>query len=179
MEKLTVILFCCLLLAGCGTKSAETIAPVEATGTQIEQSVLTTVPANTQETFPRTITLYTPDANAEGVEASTVTLDAVTEPAIVEQLVLAGVLPEGVCVKEFAICADSQNPEQSQLLIDFNQTFGDHLSSMGTAGESVTLASVVNTFLGAYQARSLLLRVEGAPLETGHAIYDFPLEFTP
>lgn len=113
MEKLTVILFCCLLLAGCGTKSAETLAPMEATGTQIEQSVLATVPANTQETFPRTITLYTPDANAEGVEASTVTLDAVTEPAIVEQLVLAGVLPEGVCVKEFAICADSQNPEHS------------------------------------------------------------------
>lgn len=113
MEKLTVILFCCLLLAGCGTKSSKTLTPMEATGTQIEQSVLATVPANTQETFPRTITLYTPDANAEGVEASTVTLDAVTEPAIVEQLVLAGVLPEGVCVKEFAICADSQNPEHS------------------------------------------------------------------
>ena len=31
MEKLTVILFCCLLLAGCGTKSSETLAPMEAT----------------------------------------------------------------------------------------------------------------------------------------------------
>lgn len=178
MEKLTVLVFCCLLLAGCGTRSAETI-PMDATSVSVADSVLATASPTVEETFPRTITLYTPNENTDGVEGSTVTLDAVTESAIVQQLVLAGVLPEGVCVKEFAICADSQDPEQSQLVIDFNQTFGDHLSSMGTAGESVTLASVVNTFLGAYQAYSLLLRVEGAPLETGHAIYDFPLEFTP
>lgn len=178
MEKLTVLVFCCLLLAGCGTRSAETI-PMDATSVPVADSVLATASPAVEETFPRTIILYTPNDNADGVEGSTVTLDAVTEPAIVQQLVLAGVLPEGVGVKEFAICADSQNPEQSQLVIDFNQTFGDRLSSMGTAGESVTLASVVNTFLGAYQAHSLLLRVEGAPLETGHAIYDFPLEFTP
>lgn len=178
MEKLTVLVFCCLLLAGCGTRSAETI-PMDATSVSVADSVLATASPAVEETFPRTITLYTPNGNADGVEGSTVTLDAVTEPAIVQQLVLAGVLPEGVCVKEFAICADPSIPEQTQLLIDFNQAFGDHLSAMGTAGEYVTLASVVDTFLGAYQSQSMMLTVEGAPLETGHAIYDFPLEFTP
>ncbi len=39
------------------------------------------------------------------------------------------------------------------------------------------MAALADTFLEATGAQSLRLTVEGKDLETGHAIYDFPLTF--
>ena len=62
--------------------------------------------------------------------------------------------------------------------MDFNTAFADRLNAMGTAGESVTIAATVNTFLSAYNARTVLITVEGNTLESGHVIYDMPLTYT-
>lgn len=61
--------------------------------------------------------------------------------------------------------------------LDLNRTFREYISKMGTSGEALTMAALADTFLEATGAQSLRLTVEGKDLETGHAIYDFPLTF--
>ena len=64
------------------------------------------------------------------------------------------------------------------LHLDLSGEFREFVGRMGTSGEALTMASLVNTFLEATGAQSLRLTVDGKDLETGHAIYDFPLTFT-
>ena len=58
-----------------------------------------------------------------------------------------------------------------------NRVLREYIYKMGTSGEALTIAALVDTFLSATGAQSLRLTVEGKVLETGHAIYDFPLTF--
>lgn len=177
MKKLAIMLLCCLVLAGCGRKADAANGSEEETSIALDASVLETIPAET--TVPETIllTVYSPDGNAEGFVEAQVEVDAVTEPAIVEQLVLAGVLAEGTKVNLLELTASSDAPDWDQLHVDFNGAFRDRLLSMGTAGEYTILGSVVNTFLTAYDAQSMTITVDGQVLESGHAVYDGPLEF--
>jgi hypothetical protein len=41
----------------------------------------------------------------------------------------------------------------------------------------MVLGSLVNTYLSAYQAETVLITVEGQILESGHVIYDFPMGY--
>ncbi|MDO5399840.1 MAG: GerMN domain-containing protein [Eubacteriales bacterium] len=156
MKKLFALLLACLLLSGCASP-----APTQPTA-----SPETTVA--TQPAVP--LTLYLPDDNAEKLETKEVTVPALSDEAILEQLTLEGVLNQDVQINTFS--ADSP-----QLAIDFNAAFGTLVGSMGTAGETMILGSVVNTFLTAYQGETLKLTVNGSPLETGHSVYDAPLSF--
>ena len=89
---------------------------------------------------------------------------------MIEQLVAAGVLKDGIAV-------NSLRKDGTQLVIDFNQAFADLVCSMGTSGEYIIVGSTVNTFLSAYEAKSVFFTVNGEILESGHVIYDFPMEF--
>lgn len=66
---------------------------------------------------------------------------------------------------------------EGTLHLDLSGEFRDYVCRMGTSGEALTIAGLTNTFLEATGAQSLRLTVEGKELETGHAIYDFPLSF--
>ena len=56
-----------------------------------------------------------------------------------------------------------------------NAAFGAGMMSTGTTGEMLYLGALVNTVLDHADAESVLLTVEGEPLETGHNIYDEPI----
>ncbi len=160
MKKWLCLLLACLLLTGCAPASGnpETTAP----STEPEFAVLS---------------LYVPDEMAEGFEKTEVQVPAITETIITEQLILAGVLAEDTRVNTFELVSASDSQEPLQLRVDFSTAFRDRILSQGTAGEYVTLGSVVNTFLTAYGAQSMVITVEGQTLESGHAVYDASLSF--
>ena len=90
---------------------------------------------------------------------------------ILYALQTAKVLPREV---ELLSCATDA---EGVIHLDLNGAFRDFICKMGTSGEALTMAGLVDTFLQAAGAQSLRLTVEGRDLETGHAIYDFPLGF--
>lgn len=116
------------------------------------------------------VTLYLPDTQAEYVEQTDCEITIIDEDvagALISALVEQGALPEGTAVKAFS-------KEENILTLDLNQTFGDAVSNSGTAGETMLMASVADTFLAYYGAESLMITAEGQTIETGHTVYDMP-----
>lgn len=162
MKKLVLIILCTLLLSGCAASGA--LLPSKSTNqteASVQPQLATGIP----------LAVYSSNDNADGLVRSEVQVEQINETVIAEKLIGKGVLPQDAAVNAFA-----QN--EKQLVIDFNTAFQTHLLSLGTAGESLLIQSVVNTFLEAYGAESVVLTVNGAVLESGHAVYDFPLTFT-
>ena len=105
MKRLILILLCCLLLAACG-QTPET--PAEPP---------TAAPTDAQLQF---FTLYHGDDNAENFLSQQILVSEINETVVIDQLILAGVLPEGTVVNMLA-------QEGTQLKIDLNDTFRNHL----------------------------------------------------
>lgn len=116
------------------------------------------------------VALYQSNDSADGLVRSTVKLEALTAENLTAALVSAGAIPEGTTVRAFSFGG-------TQISLDLSGEFAAGVRQMGTAGESVILGSLVNTFLEAYGAESLNLTVDGAPLETGHNVYEEPFGY--
>ena len=152
MKRIFMILLCCLLMTACMPQQ-----PAPATA------------APTLETAVR-FTLYTPNENADGFYEAAVVIDALTAQNVVDALIAAQVLNADIVV-------NSERLEDSRLYLDFNAPFRDQLVRNGTAGEMMMIGSLVNSLLSAYGAASVMITVDGEIVESGHVIYDFPLEF--
>ena len=176
MKRMIALLLCCLLLTACSLNATGGTTGTEADitapdATEAPTEALTEAPTEAPtEAQPQSLTLYYGDDNAEFILSKEVQVAEITADTIIEQLISAGVLREGVAV-------NSMFQNGSSLFVDFNQEFANLVCSMGTAGEYIIIGSTVNTFLGAFQATSVTFTVNGQVLESGHAIYDFPLTF--
>lgn len=186
MKKISVIFLCCLLLTACGkqggpdvTSSASKTTPTTASTENISipagESSAPTVPESiettTSENASTVLLVYSPDDNLEGFLQTEVEIDALNEEAIISALINADVLTEDVKV-------NSTHLNGTELQIDLNSAFRDQILSLGSAGERAVMGSFVNTFLTAYpDANTLSITVDGEVLESGHVVYDFPLEF--
>ena len=176
MKRMIALLLCCLLLTACSLNATGGTTGTEADitapdATEAPTEALTEAPTEAPtEAQPQSLTLYYGDDNAEFILSKEVQVAEITADTIIEQLIAAGVLREGVAV-------NSMFQNGSSLFVDFNQEFANLVCSMGTAGEYIIIGSTVNTFLGAFQATSVTFTVNGQVLESGHAIYDFPLTF--
>ena len=147
MKRFLLILLCCFLLSSCAKAEP---APTEAA----------------QQYF----SVYYGDENAEKLLSTQVQVPQIDESTVIGQLIAAGVLQEGIAV-------NSLEQIDGVLYIDFNRAFAEIVCSMGTSGEYIIIGSTVNTFLNAFQCTSMVFTVDGEILESGHVIYDFPLEF--
>lgn len=201
--KRILALVLCFLLAGCAQQSPEitddpTAPPAADTSTQAPAEDPTAAPVDEPGGEPTTeapvddpteaqigeinetpteaasapvkFTLYTPNENADGFYDTVVIIDKLTAQNVLNELIKENAVSSDVVVNAEVLLG-------TQLLLDFNGAFRDQLLTYGTAGERMMIGSVVNTFLSAYGAESILLTVDGEILESGHVIYDFPLEF--
>lgn len=114
------------------------------------------------------VVVYVPDEQGESLTPVGTEAADDTDQSLVDALIASGALPNGVEVV-------SSSTDGSVLTLDMNAVYGDAVRASGTAGETMLIYSLVNSFLQARDAESILITVEGAPLESGHDIYDYPL----
>jgi len=115
------------------------------------------------------VLIWSPDENAEGFVISAAEIPEIS-PASLTAAMADRVLLDGSAIT-------SLDDGDGTLRVDMNAAFAAQIRSMGTSGEYLYMGSLVNTLLDACGADSLVLTVEGEPLETGHEIYDYPLSF--
>jgi hypothetical protein len=119
------------------------------------------------------VQLYLPHTGEDVTDVAFTRLTANTTGTaehIIELLAAHGALPEGSAMLSFET---SRRTAQ----LDMNAAFSDGLNQMGTTGEILILGSLVNTMLGFFGLNSISITIEGETLETGHEIYDYPLEY--
>lgn len=163
MKKITCLLLICLVLCGCSTgNQPDSIATSAQTETTVKTQTNTYTPPELT-----TITVYVPNSNADGfdpVEISGEKLSAL------EALIQADVLPENIVVNSYSWSEDT-------LTIDFGSEFRNLMNRQGTAGEYMLMGSIVNTLITLNNVKYVVVSVDGEILETGHMVYDFPMEF--
>ena len=123
-----------------------------------------------QEKPPVYSRVFRGDENAERFIASAMEVQDVTAGNVVQALVDAGVLGANVKLADMTI-------DGGHIKLDLNAAFAQQLQGQGTAGETMLLGSVVNTFLSAFDAQDVLVTAGGRTLESGHSVYDMPLAF--
>lgn len=178
LQKCMMICMCIVLticFIGCGKKEPDTSVG--------ERSILnpTVSPEDLNE-----VILYLPDENVEYLRQKTV--EIVKSPqSLVEALEKEQAVPKGTKVN-FFLLQDNGNyidleddvANMSDKLVgelDLSDEFLEEVTHTGTAGESMLLGSVVNTFIHTYHLQKLRLTANEQTIVTGHANYDEPFEF--
>lgn len=160
-----------------GDKPVETVEPNETPDRQQEPGSADNEPEdpvqpeNPNPSGGESVVVYVPDEQGENL--TPVGADAAddSDQALVDALITAGSLPEGVAV-------NSSSTADGVLTLDMNAAYGEAVRSSGTTGESMLIYSLVNTFVQARGVDSVIITVDGAPLESGHEVYDYPLQAT-
>ena len=158
MKKLIALLLSVLLLYGCAPSTPATEPATEPPTDPVTEAPLVGV------------TIYHGNANADGFETTAFETEEITADVLMEKLIEVGVL-------DAAVVLNAMEDRDGHLELDFNSAFADQINTMGTAGERMMMGSVVNTFLTAFDAGTVSVRVDGQILETGHVIYDEPMGF--
>lgn len=186
-KKLSAVLLAVCLsfgtVTGCSTeKKAETTdKEVEDNSTQKEQKDTEKTKEETAQGEDKTkekpssvpadngkAIIYSPNENADGYNKQEMDFEDVSPGMIIGQMVGDGTLPDSVVVMNFE---EVDNEGQPALLLDLSSGFGEYVQSMGTAGEDMTMGSLVNTFLDTYGVSSIEILVEGEAFSTGHTEY--------
>lgn len=178
MKKRLLTIFCVFaLLAGmtaCGKDDSVSAGISSASSTVISEPEQSAPVSEPIEPEVQSAVVYLPDENAENLIATEIEMQISSEadPAadiseLVGALTAQNALPAGSAV----LSVELGEPVK----LDMNAAFGTGMMSTGTTGEMLYLGALVNTVLEYTDAESVLLTVEGAPLETGHNIYDEPL----
>ena len=181
MKKMILLLMCCLVLTACAAPASPTSPPTQApteaaalpteTPTEAPTEMPTEAPTEAATEPPLlTFTVYSANENADGFVETPVEATEITDALVMQQLIDAGVLTAETQLNSVEFVDDT-------LYLDFNSAFAGQIMSMGTAGERMIMGGVVNTFLSAFGGEYVVITVDGEILESGHVVYDFPLEF--
>lgn len=118
--------------------------------------------------YAYSIDLYVGNANADGFETINAQIMNLTAYSIIKELKAAGAVAQNVK-------ANSLEYVKGKLVLDLSKEFAEDVSSSGTAGEYIKVGSVVNTFIDAFDVDTLTITVDGQAWESGHCVYDGPL----
>ncbi len=120
------------------------------------------------------VRIYYGNGTAAGLKSEEVTLSEVSPETILGLLGRHNIVSIDTKAQSFD---DVDDNGKRILKLDLSKQFKDYIGMMGTDGEYIVMAGLVNTFLDIYDADALVLTVAGKNLETGHNIYDKPLKF--
>lgn len=154
------------------SKSAETKDTTEekdGKDSEAEKKEDTTKETESEKSQEEQLTLYLPNENADGWNVTKNQIEQVTPDIIIGQLVGAGAIPDSVTVVSFG---EDQGENGLILKLDLSSNFAEGLLNMGTAGEYLTMGSVVNSFLDTYQADGIEITAGGNVIETGHTSFE-------
>lgn len=118
---------------------------------------------------PEPVVVYVPDEQGETLTPVGAQAKDDSDQALVDALIEMGALPAGVEVQ-------SSSEADGVLTLDMNAVYGNAVRSSGTAGETMLVYALVNTFVQARGVDKVQVNVDGNPLESGHEVYDSPLE---
>ena len=140
-------------LVGCGT------------GNQTPSASSASAAASTAATARKTqIQLYYADAQCDFLQTRTVEVNELTPGTLLRVLQANGMLDKDVKMQNW-LATDRDDPYRDTVLtLDLSKAFQDQLSA-NAATEHTILASLVNTFLDAYQATEITLTAAGNPCE--------------
>ena len=158
-----------LLFAGCGKANEPVTLPMPEENARPVVGPEET-PTDAAGDDGAVIDVYLSDDAAEHFVVRQEKAETVDENTVFAALKAAGVIPEETKLLSFA-------NDGGALTLDMSGEFAAHVNTLGTSGEYMVLGSVVNTYLTAFGADTLTLLSDGAPLETGHNVYDQPLSF--
>lgn len=186
MKKLIAITALgCLLLTGCGAKNNETTEPTNSStapsistpSTSAPTTAPSITPPTTEATTPScplpqdvSFDIYYPNEDFTEFLHKAITLDALSAQAVLDQLIALGVVNGDVTVNDAIL-------DETQLNLDLHSSFLTQLRTLGSTGERFVVGSIVNTFLSAYGADSVMITVDGDLMDSGHMVYDSPLTF--
>lgn len=111
------------------------------------------------------IVIYLPDADYNGLESNEAEGQN-SAVGLIYALEKAKAVPQGTHVLGF----DGET-------LDLSPEFGQAMANTGTTGEYLMMGAVVNTFLTNFSLKQIMVTSEGKVIETGHSVYDEPLEF--
>lgn len=166
------ILILCICVSGCGRKEtgSELLTETREAVKPVEEPV---PPAAEQTVEGTALHIYSGDEEAEHIVQRTVYVEEVTEETVMAELAAALNMDETVSLKSLTF---GMHGGDRVAMLDMNQAFADYLGRLGTAGESIVIGSLVNTFLDCYQCDLLMITAEGKVLKTSHEVYEEYLE---
>ena len=116
------------------------------------------------------ITVYTPNENADGFNRTTAVVAKVTPTNILNAIGSYDATYRNANIRALGFTQNKRHVE-----VNLTTEFQNMLCNCGTAGEYVLLGSFVNTMLDACNADTITIKIRGNALETGHNVYDQPL----
>ena len=151
------------------TETKDTTEEKDGQDSEAEKKEDITKETESEKSQEEQLTLYLPNENADGWNVTKNQIEQVTPDIIIGQLVGAGAIPDSVTVVSFG---EDQGENGLILKLDLSSNFVEGLLNMGTAGEYLTMGSVVNSFLDTYQADGIEITAGGNVIETGHTSFE-------
>ena len=165
IKKKHVILITSLLilLTGCGQYMNQTIENADA-DEPLAQNETAVVTQEIKKEQP--IVLYHANTMLNGFVTEDVVLDELSADDIIDELCSYNIVSTDTRVMNFSISDDKKT-----VFLDLNKKFGEYVNLVNEQGEYYILGSLVNSFLGAYDADSIELTINGETLETKRNTY--------
>lgn len=112
-----------------------------------------------------TVKIYHPDAMVEKLEVSDIKSNNIDEKLILSKLKAFNIVDRNTKINSFKIQQDTNIG-----YLDLSNEF--YNKKMGTAGETLMLSSIANTYIDAFKLNKLKLTIDGKNYESGHIIQE-------